>query len=140
MYEKLINIGADGKAEHNIAESWTFNEDGSVVNINLKNNICFSDGTRLTAYDVAYSLKTIDNAENSFYKNCVENIKTWSVTGDYSISITFYESGGNNIYYLSVPIISSTFYGGDYADEDVKTVLPSETVYTDLKAMKNRIN
>ncbi|MFR3044197.1 MAG: ABC transporter substrate-binding protein [Veillonella parvula] len=83
--------------------------------------MCFSDGTRLTAYDVAYSLKTIDNAENSFYKNCVENIKTWSVTGDYSISITFYESGGNNIYYLSVPIISSTFYGGDYADEDVKT-------------------
>ncbi len=121
MYEKLINIGADGKAEPNIAESWTFNEDGSVVNINLKNNICFSDGTRLTAYDVAYSLKTIDNAENSFYKNCVENIKTWSVTGDYSISITFYESDGNNIYYLSVPIISSTFYGGDYADEDVKT-------------------
>ena len=82
MYEKLINIGSDGKAAANIADSWTFNEDGSVAYINLKNNVCFSDGTRLTAYDVAYSLKTIDSAENSYYKNCVENIKTWSVTGD----------------------------------------------------------
>ncbi|MDD5945618.1 MAG: peptide ABC transporter substrate-binding protein [Clostridia bacterium] len=118
MYEKLITIGEDGKAQPNIAESWSFNEDGSVAYIKLKNNVCFSDGTRLTAYDVAYSLKTIDNADNSYYRNCVDNIKTWSVTGDYDISVTFYESTGRNIYYLSIPIISSTFYGGDYADED----------------------
>ena len=114
LYEKLIVIGADGKAEPNIAQSWTFNEDGSVAYIDLRNDVCFSDGTRLTAYDVAYSLKTIDNADNSYYKNCVENIKTWSVTGDYSISVTFYESTGRNIYYLAIPIISRTFYGGDY--------------------------
>ena len=80
MYEKLIVIDESGKAQPNIAESWTFDEDGSTAYINLKNNVCFSDGTRLTAYDVAYSLKTIDNAENSYYKNCVDNIKTWSVT------------------------------------------------------------
>ena len=29
LYEKLIVIGPDGKAEPNIAQSWTFNEDGS---------------------------------------------------------------------------------------------------------------
>lgn len=121
LYEKLIVIGADGKAEPNIAQSWTFNEDGSVAYIDLRNDVCFSDGTRLTAYDVAYSLKTIDNADNSYYKNCVENIKTWSVTGDYSISVTFYESTGRNIYYLAIPIISRTFYGGDYADADTNT-------------------
>lgn len=121
MYEKLITIGSDGKATPNIADSWTFNEDGSVAYIELNRNVCFSDGTRLTAYDVAYSLKTIDNAENSYYKNCVENIKTWSVTGDYSISVTFYESSGRNIYYLAIPIISRAFYGGDYAREDTNT-------------------
>ncbi len=117
MYEKLITIGADGKAQPNIADSWTFNADGSVAYIELNKNVCFSNGTRLTAYDVAYSLKTIDNADNSYYKNCVENIKTWSVTGDYSISVTFYEPSGRNIYYLALPIISRTFYGGDYAVE-----------------------
>ncbi|MCD8036066.1 MAG: peptide ABC transporter substrate-binding protein [Clostridiales bacterium] len=121
IYEKLINIGSDGKAEPNIADSWTFNDDGSVVYIELNRNVCFSDGTKLTAYDVAYSLKTIDNAENSYYKNCVENIRTWSVTGDYSISVTFYESTGRNIYYLAIPIISRTFYGGDYANENTNT-------------------
>lgn len=121
MYEKLINIGTDGKAVPNIAESWTFNEDGSVAYINLKNNVCFSDGSRLTAYDVAYSLKTIDSNDNSYYKNCIDNIKTWSVTGDYSISVTFYKSTGRNIYYLAIPVISRTFYGGDYAEEDVNT-------------------
>ncbi len=121
MYEKLINIGSDGKATPNIAESWTFNNDGSVAYINIKNNICFSDGTRLTAYDVAYSLKTIDNADNSYYKSCVDNIKTWTVTGDYTISVTFKGSTGRNIYYLAIPIISRAFYGGDYAKEDVNS-------------------
>lgn len=121
LYEKLIVIDAQGKAQPNIADSWTFDDDGSTVYINLKNNVCFSDGTRLTAYDVAYSLKTIDNAENSYYKSCVDNIKTWSVTGDYSISVTFYGSTGRNIYYLAIPIISRTFYGGEYADEDTNT-------------------
>ncbi len=121
LYEKLIVIDAQGKAQPNIADSWTFDDDGSTVYINLKNNVCFSDGTRLTAYDVAYSLKTIDNAENSYYKSCVDNIKTWSVTGDYSISVTFYGSTGRNIYYLAIPIISRTFYGGEYADEETNT-------------------
>ena len=136
MYEKLIVIDESGKAQPNIAESWTFDEDGSTAYINLKNNVCFSDGTRLTAYDVAYSLKTIDNAENSYYKNCVDNIKTWSVTSDYSISVTFYESTGRNIYYLAIPIISSTFYGGDYAAEDVNTDTALGTGYYRFESYK----
>lgn len=136
LYEKLVVIDSQGKAQPNIAESWTFNEDGSVAYINLRNNICFSDGTRLTAYDVAYSLKTIDNAENSYYKSCVDNIKTWSVTGDYSINVTFYESTGRNIYYLAIPIISSAFYGGDYADEDVNTDTALGTGYYRFESYK----
>ncbi|MEA4972307.1 Oligopeptide-binding protein AppA [bioreactor metagenome] len=115
MYEKLINIGSDGKAEPNIAESWSFNDEGNVLTLNLRNDVCFSDGSSLTAYDVAYSLKTIDRAEASYYKNCSNNIKTWSVSSDYSMTVTFYNDGGNNIYYLSFPVISRTLYGGDYA-------------------------
>lgn len=117
MYENLINIGSNGKAEPNIAENWSFNEEGNVLTLNLRNDVCFSDGSRLTAYDVAYTLKTIDRAETSYYKNCTNNIKTWSVTGDYAMTITFYNSSGNNIYYLSFPVISRTLYGGDYAEE-----------------------
>ncbi len=118
MYENLINIGGNGKAEPNIAESWSFNEEGNVLTLNLRNDVCFSDGSRLTAYDVAYTLKTIDRAETSYYKNCTNNIKTWSVTDNYTMTVTFYNDGGNNIYYLSFPVISSTFYGGEYAEEN----------------------
>lgn len=120
MYEKLISIDETGKAVPNIAESWTFNDDKSVAYIKLKPNICFSDGTRLTAYDVAYSLRTIDKCEKSYYKNCLENIKTWSVTDDYNITVTFYKGSSRNIYYLALPVISKDFYGGDYAVEDDK--------------------
>lgn len=118
MYEKLINIGSNGKAEPNIAESWSFNDEGNVLTLNLRNDVCFSDGSSLTAYDVAYSLKTIDRAEASYYKNCTNNIKTWSVSSDYSMTVTFYNDSGNNIYYLSFPVISRTLYGGDYAVEE----------------------
>lgn len=118
MYENLVNIGGNGKAEPNIAESWSFNDEGNVLTLNLRNDVCFSDGSKLTAYDVAYTLKTIDRADTSYYKNCTNNIKTWSVTGNYTMTVTFYNDSGNNIYYLSFPIISSTFYGGEYAEED----------------------
>lgn len=121
MYEKLINIGSDGKAEPNIAKSWSFNEEGNVLTLNLRNDVCFSDGSRLTAYDVAYTLRSIDKADSSYYKNCTNNIKTWSVTGDYSMSVTFYNGSGNNIFYLSFPVISRALYGGEYAEEDISS-------------------
>lgn len=140
LYEKLIVIGPDGKAEPNIAQSWTFNEDGSVAYINLRNDVCFSDGTRLTAYDVAYSLKTIDNADNSYYENCVENIKTWTVTGDYSLSVTFYDTGAGNIFNLAIPVISRVFYGGDYADEDINTDTALGTGYYRFESFKKPDN
>ncbi len=140
LYEKLIVIGPDGKAEPNIAQSWTFNEDGSVAYINLRNDVCFSDGTRLTAYDVAYSLKTIDNADNSYYENCVENIKTWTVTGDYSLSVTFYDTGAGNIFNLAIPVISRVFYGGDYADGDINTDTALGTGYYRFESFKKPDN
>lgn len=120
MYEKLINMGNDGKAEPNIAQNWTFNEEGNVLTLNLRNDACFSDGSRLTAYDVAYTLRSIDKAEESYYKNCTNHIKTWSVTGDYSMSVTFYNGSGNNIFYLSFPVISRVLYGGEYAEKETE--------------------
>ena len=118
MYEKLIVINAAGKAEPNIAMDWIYNDTGSVIYIDLRNDVYFSDGSRLNAYDVAYSLKTIDNTDNSCYKNCLDNISNWTITGDYTMSVTFKNASWNNIYYLAIPVISRTLYGGEYAKAD----------------------
>lgn len=129
MYENLVNIGEDGKAEPNIADSWTFDEDGKTAHITLKSSVSFSDGSILTADDVIYSLRTIDNAENSYYKSCTDHIKNWSAQGSYQIDITFYDSGAGNMVYLAFPVISSAFYGGDYA---VMSDNPTTAVTTGL--------
>jgi peptide/nickel transport system substrate-binding protein len=42
--------------EPRLAESWSPNEDGSVWTFNIRQGVTFSDGTPLTAKDVAYTL------------------------------------------------------------------------------------
>jgi peptide/nickel transport system substrate-binding protein len=50
--------------EPRLAESWSPNEDGSVWTFNIRQGVTFSDGTPLTAGDVAYTLNLHSDPAN----------------------------------------------------------------------------
>ncbi len=60
IFEALVKLNKDGEYEPNIAE-WKISEDKLTYTFTLKDGIKFSDGTDLTADDVAFTYMTIAN-------------------------------------------------------------------------------
>lgn len=59
IYETCARKLPDGTYEPRVAESWSISEDGKVVTLNIRDDVIFHDGTKLTAEDVAYSLNRL---------------------------------------------------------------------------------
>lgn len=128
IYEPFIKLDASGKAIPNIAESWSFSDDGRTLTVQLKNGIIWHDGSELDAEDVVFSLTTIRNAsENSVYKKCVENIANFSAQGRDVVNITFLHAFSSNINYLCFPVISSDYYKGQNVLTSSKNMEPMGT-------------
>ena len=125
IYEPLVTIDGSYEPTANIAESWRFTEDGLSVIVNLKSGLLWHDGSEITAQDVAFSIDTIQSADdNSVYKECGEHIAGYTVTGTYDITIDFIDNFSGNIYYLSFPLISSAYYRGENVMESDKNMEP----------------
>jgi peptide/nickel transport system substrate-binding protein len=65
MHARLVGMSPDGKPEPGIAESWRTLGDGRVWEFKLRGNARFSDGTPITAEDVAFSLARVPRIEGS---------------------------------------------------------------------------
>ncbi|EMS73292.1 nickel ABC transporter substrate-binding protein [Ruminiclostridium cellobioparum] len=57
FYDTLVQYDENGKLTGSLAEKWSVSEDGKVYTFNIRKGIKFSDGSDLTAEDVAKSLK-----------------------------------------------------------------------------------
>ena len=66
LYARLLRRGADGALEPALAESWTVSEDGLTYSFELRAAL-FSDGSPLTAEDVAFSLNRVATDPDSAY-------------------------------------------------------------------------
>lgn len=63
IYNGLMKIASDGTLVNDVAESVNVSEDGLTYNITLNKNIEFHDGTPLTAKDVAFTIRLIQNPD-----------------------------------------------------------------------------
>jgi peptide/nickel transport system substrate-binding protein len=62
IFDRLVKVGNDGKTiESDLATSWSSNEAGTVYTFNLRPNVVFHNGQKLTASDVKFCL---DRARN----------------------------------------------------------------------------
>lgn len=61
VYSGLMKIGPDGSLENDVAESITVSEDGLTYDITLRRDVVFHDGTPLTARDVAYTIRLVQD-------------------------------------------------------------------------------
>ncbi len=59
IFDGLISIDSNLQPKPAIAKSWEFSEDDLSITFNLKEGVLFHDGVELTAWDVAYTFKTI---------------------------------------------------------------------------------
>ena len=95
VYEGLVTIDDEGLPEPLLAESWTVGDDGKTWTFTLRENLLFSDGTPLTAADVAASGQYIlDIAKNGditiqgFYRNIQYMVSKFYATDERTLVVT----------------------------------------------------
>lgn len=59
FYDTLLTTDADGAYEGVLAESWEMSDDGTIYTFHLRDGVKFSDGTPMTAEDVAASILAV---------------------------------------------------------------------------------
>lgn len=78
MYPRLMSVNATGAKEPNLAKSWGYTNGGSTGFYELRDDFVWSDGQKLTADDVAYTINTIKTQKpkggvvNGFMTNLVK--------------------------------------------------------------------
>jgi peptide/nickel transport system substrate-binding protein len=86
IYEGLVQYRDQSKIVPLLATSWT-NPDASTWDFNLKHNVSFHNGHKLTAADVAYSLKLARDSK-AFSESYADTIKDAKALNDNKVEIT----------------------------------------------------
>ncbi len=63
VFSGLMNYDKDGKIVNDLVDSYNISDDGKTYSFTLKNNIFWHDGRPLTADDVIFTIKTIQNSD-----------------------------------------------------------------------------
>lgn len=74
VFESLFDYDEKLQLKPVLAEGFTFVDGTSKCNVRLKGNAYWSDGERVTAGDVRFTLDTIKSAQSSAFKQNMEHI------------------------------------------------------------------
>ena len=94
LYDALFKMMPDGSIVNQLATDWGWNEDGTVLEATIRDDVRFSNGDPMTAEDVAWSLEQYRANRMHQVWDCCESIEQ---TGDYSVRL--------NLKYPSVGLI-----------------------------------
>ena len=110
IYEPLVNLSSDYKAEPALATEWA--KDGNSYLIKLRENVRWSDGQAFTAEDVRFTIDRLKDSDTIYSAN-VQNVVGVDVIDDYTVRINLDSDVPFFEYNLTFPILSSTYYQGE---------------------------
>lgn len=114
IYEPLVNLSAEYKAEPCLAAEWAKQADNSYI-IKLRENVRWSNGQPFTSADVQFTIDRLkDPAVNSIYASNVQNVTGINIIDDYTLQIALDSEVPFFEYNLTFPILSKE----DYEEED----------------------
>jgi peptide/nickel transport system substrate-binding protein len=87
VYASLTQLDPVGNAVPGLAESWTYNADGTAVTFTLRPGLTFTDGTPLDADAVRQSLLRGKTQESSLLKDQLATIADITTSGDRDVTL-----------------------------------------------------
>ncbi|MCL2591851.1 MAG: peptide ABC transporter substrate-binding protein [Defluviitaleaceae bacterium] len=129
MFEHVAVVDSSQRVLPNLAESFEFSEDGLLVTVNLRQDVYFSDGTQLTASDLAFSINFIKNyaPDRSIYKDTVSTIRSVSIINEFTLVVELFRPTGGQAYMFLFPIISEHHYRGETLPNSEANMAPLGT-------------
>jgi len=100
VYEALLSRDSDNQVQPGLAKSWDISEDGKTYTFHLNKNMSFSNGDKLDAEDVAWSINQLK--EQQYYNaNQVASLeKAIAVDAD-TVQLTLSSPDSNLLWYLT---------------------------------------
>lgn len=124
-FEGLLSHDEEGKITPNIAEKWDIGDDGKRYSFTLKQGVKFSNGSELTADDVAFTYTALcDPKYNGSYQGHLSMLEGYNdyrhgdadsvagiqVDSKYQITFFFRESNSSLLYDFEVGILPKSIY------------------------------
>ncbi|MEU6143549.1 ABC transporter substrate-binding protein [Streptomyces sp. NPDC047081] len=122
VFETLTLIDtATGKPTGVLAKSWKLAPDAMSMDITLRDDVTFHSGRKLTANDVIFTLKKVqDPATGAANQPIAAQIKTMKAVGDHELKLTFSKATPNVFdLFETMPIVNPASYAGNSAGKVV---------------------
>lgn len=117
IYEPLVTLTADYKAEPALATEWAKQSDNSYL-IKLRENAKWTEGQRFTAEDVRFTIDRLKEI-SSIYSYNVQYVTGVDIVDDYTVKISLDREIPFFEYQLTFPILSKDYYENeDFATTD----------------------
>lgn len=138
IFDSLLDKDSQGQPLPGIAEKWDISGDGLEYTFYLKHDVKFSDGTPLTAEDVAFSYYI--NADKSYdgpadvFTTFIKGLKEYNagkstsiegiqIIDPYTIKFTLEKPNASFIYSVGQSaIISKAYYGKEYVQGNTEAI------------------
>ena len=115
IFESLVSITADGKAEPCLAKEWETTDNMTYI-IKLRSGVKWNNGEYFSSNDVKFTIDRLlqdKQSKNAVYADSVRHLKEVDIIDNTTLriilskKIPFYE------YFLTFPILCSSYYGED---------------------------
>ena len=129
IFSRLIDWDSHGNLVPGLAESWTVSPDGKTYTIKLRPNLQFSDGSPLSAEDVAFTLSVLYDPKydgdiditqanilgGAEYKaGKADSVSGLKVIDPLTLQVTTTQSGATTLSKIGGPVLSKAYYGKEY--------------------------
>lgn len=111
IYEPLVNLTADYKAESCLAKEWAKQSDNSYL-IKLRENVRWSNGQRFTSEDVRFTIDRLKDTQ-TIYSSNVQSVTGVEIVDDYTVKINLNSDVPFFEYNLTFPILSKDYYDAE---------------------------
>ena len=108
IYEPLVTLTVDYKANACLAKEWAKQSDNSYL-IKLRENVRWSDGQRFTSEDVRFTIDRLKEI-SSIYSYNVQHVTEVEMIDDYTVKINLDREIPFFEYQLTFPILSKDYY------------------------------
>lgn len=122
IYEPLVTLTSDYKAEACLAKEWAKQNDTTYI-IKLRNDKKWSDGEKFTAEDVKFTIDRLKDSDTIYSAN-VQYVTFIEIVDDTTIRIILSQEVPFFEYNLTFPILSSKYYSDK---EFIPDIVPTGT-------------
>lgn len=123
LYDGLMRKNSDYTMSPCLAQSYTVSDNGLVYTFSLRQDVTWHDGSGFDANDVDYTIKMIQELENSPYKERLALVANTRRADKYTYVITLQEANAGFINLMDFPIIKN----GTDCTEGLKEYIPVGT-------------